>query len=289
VGTAATDTTASLTLNGLLVEGGLVVAGDLRTLRLLHCTLVPGRTVLPGSGLNGPSLRVNASAAGATINARLEVQIVASIVGVLRMPEHVAGLWLLDCLVDGITVDGADKGVAISDSAGTSGPVAHLERTTVLGEAVFSQAPLISESVFTGKVTVGRRQQGCVRFSYVPVGSQTPRKYRCQPGLAITTAQDLRRRQAEREGSVLPTGWEALEAAAVAARVVPAFTSEQYGRPGYGQLHDPCPAEIAAGAEDGAEMGVFSQLKNPQREANLHRRLDEYLPVGLAAGLIHQT
>jgi hypothetical protein len=210
-------------------------------------------------------------------------------VGALRMPEHVAGLWLLDCLVDGITVDGADKGVAISDAAGTSGPVAHLERTTVLGAAVLSQAPLISESVLTGTVTVGRRQQGCVRFSYLPIGSRTPRKYRCQPGLAISTAQDIRRREAERAGTVLPAGWETLLAAAVAARVVPAFTSEQYGRPGYGQLHDTCPAEIATGAEDGAEMGVFSQLKNPQREANLRRRLDEYLPVGLAAGLIHQT
>jgi hypothetical protein len=152
-----------------------------------------------------------------------------------------------------------------------------------------SQVPLISECVLTGDVTVARRQEGCVRFSYVTTLSSTPRKYRCQPGLAISAALERRRREADEEGVVLPTGWETPVTTAVEARVVPAFTSEQYGRPGYGQLHDTCPPEITGGAEDGAEMGVFSQLKNPQREANLRRRLDEYLPVGLEAGLIHQT
>jgi hypothetical protein len=36
-------------------------------------------------------------------------------------------------------------------------------------------------------------------------------------------------------------------------------------------------------------MGAFSSLKQPQREANLRIRLEEYLPFGLEAGLIYVT
>jgi hypothetical protein len=36
-------------------------------------------------------------------------------------------------------------------------------------------------------------------------------------------------------------------------------------------------------------MGAFCVLKEPQREANLRIRHDEYLPVGLEAGLIYVT
>ena len=43
------------------------------------------------------------------------------------------------------------------------------------------------------------------------------------------------------------------------------------------------------GAEDGSEMGVFCHVKQPQRESNLRIRLDEYLPVGLDAGIVYVT
>ena len=43
------------------------------------------------------------------------------------------------------------------------------------------------------------------------------------------------------------------------------------------------------GAEDGSEMGAFCVLKQAQRESNLRLRLDEYLPVGLEAGIIYVT
>jgi hypothetical protein len=81
--------------------------------------------------------------------------------------------------------------------------------------------------------------------------------------------------------------------AAIIARVrtwlVPAYTSTSYGQPGYAQLHVSCPREIATGASDESEMGVFCHLKQPQREANLRLRLEEYLPFGLEAGLIYVT
>jgi hypothetical protein len=73
----------------------------------------------------------------------------------------------------------------------------------------------------------------------------------------------------------------------VAQRVVPEYVSEAYGQPAYLQLSDNGPIEIGTGTEDGAEMGVWCHLKQPQRAANLKLRLDEYLPFGLSAALIH--
>ncbi|HMR67355.1 MAG TPA: hypothetical protein PKE64_25360, partial [Anaerolineae bacterium] len=59
--------------------------------------------------------------------------------------------------------------------------------------------------------------------------------------------------------------------------------------PAYGQLSLTCPLEIKTGAEDGLEMGAFSFLKQPQREANLRANLDEYLRFGLEAGIFYAT
>jgi hypothetical protein len=50
-----------------------------------------------------------------------------------------------------------------------------------------------------------------------------------------------------------------------------------------------CAIELATGADNGAEMGVWNLLQQPQREANLLNALDDYLRVGLEAGLIFVT
>ena len=77
--------------------------------------------------------------------------------------------------------------------------------------------------------------------------------------------------------------------ALIRKRLTPDFTSLRYGHPAFGQLALACALEIRTGAEDGAEMGVFRHLQQPQRETNLRIRLAEYLPVGLNAGLIYVT
>ena len=41
---------------------------------------------------------------------------------------------------------------------------------------------------------LGEKQSGCVRFSYVPPGSLTPRRYRCQPDLEIASASTPRKK-----------------------------------------------------------------------------------------------
>jgi hypothetical protein len=75
----------------------------------------------------------------------------------------------------------------------------------------------------------------------------------------------------------------------ILSQLQPSFTSTRYGEPGYMQLRQNCPEAIRAGGEDGAEMGVFYALKQPQREANLLASLDEYLRFGLAAGIFYMT
>jgi hypothetical protein len=46
---------------------------------------------------------------------------------------------------------------------------------------------------------------------------------------------------------------------------------------------------IRRGADDAGEMGVFHYLLAPLRETDLRIRMQEYLPVGMEFGLIHQN
>jgi len=159
------------------------------------------------------------------------------------------------------------------------GPPATIERSTLFGETGVKALDLASEVIFDRWVIAERQQTGCVRFSYVPPDSRTPQRYECQPDLAVQA-----RAEAE-NGSKLTEA----EKEAIRARHQPSFTSLQFGDPAYAQLSRHCPEEIYTGGEDGAEMGVFNHLKQPQRETNLNRRLREYLPFGLDATLIYVT
>lgn len=69
----------------------------------------------------------------------------------------------------------------------------------------------------------------------------------------------------------------------------PIFTSLEPTHPGFGQLSAACPAEIRYGASNGQEIGVFNQLHRFQRESNLARIENEYLPLGQALGTFFVT
>jgi hypothetical protein len=172
--------------------------------------------------------------------------------------------------VEDLGLDSDRPAIAGDAAGGRPGPPTTLQRVTVFGAVHVRELTVASEAVFTAPVVAERRQAGCARFSYLPDGSRSPRRYRCQPDLAL-------------EGVTGP------RAAVVAARVQPAFTSTHYGDPGYAQLALTVADELRAGAEDGSEMGAFSSLHQPQREANLRLRLEEYLPVGLEPGFIFLT
>jgi hypothetical protein len=180
---------------------------------------------------------------------------------------------------------------AIAGDAGGDlpGPPTTLERVTIFGVVNVQELVLASEVIFVHPVTSVRRQTGCVRFSYVPEGSVTPRRFRCQPELEIQTETDAAEKAAEALGSTLTAAQKDAIRDDVRSWLMPVFTDVHYGLPAYAQLAYSCPAQIKTGAEDGSEMGAFSFLKQPQRETNLRVRLQEYLPFGLEAGLIYVT
>jgi hypothetical protein len=276
------DRRAALTLNGVVVEGHLRVTGDLGRLRLLHSTLAPGRSLdeegLPVS--TAPSVEVAAGPPDDPLNAQLRIEIAFSILGSLVGPEHAEGIWLLDSIVDALS----DAGSAVSGALAGPGPALTAERTTVFGQ-LHVRSLEMSESIATGHLETVRTQHGCVRFSYVRPGSRTPRRYRCQPDLAVKAALEA----ALKRNPALPAAAQAQIKAFTKARVVPAFSAVRYGQPAYAQLRLGSPIEVRTGAEDGSEMGVFSHVKQPQRESNLRIRLEEYLPFGLEAGIIYAT
>jgi hypothetical protein len=269
-----------LTLSGVVVEGFVRAVGDLAELRILHSTIVPGRSIAEESTPSTKaSIVIDASSGGTQLNTHLALELASSISGPIECPEDARQIVVLDSIVDGL------GGAALGDGTAT-GHAAPLqtERSTYLGTVRVHELEM-SECIVTGDVHAARSQDGCVRFSFVPRGSRTPKRYRCQPDLRI--AADLEAALTANPALTQPEQ-DAIKAY-VATWLVPQFVAVEYGQPEYCQLRFRGPVEIRTGAADGSEMGVYCQLKQPQRESNLRIRLDEYLPFGLEAGFIYVT
>ena len=253
VGTApeASGVPGRLVLDGLLVEGDVtVLAGNLGRLRVVDCTLVPA----------AGALAAKTTATAGQRNAGLEVVLERSICGAIDLPDAIPELTLSDTIADA------------ANAVAAPGATTRIRSSTILGTCAVHTLRA-DDSIFAGVVTAVRRQVGCVRFCSLPSDPAVavPRRYRCQPDLALRDVAD----------PVLQD--------AIRSRLVPTFTSRAYGHPGYGQLGRSCPQEIRSGAEDGSEMGAFSSLKQPQRAANLRTVVDEYLRFGLEAGVFYVT
>lgn len=242
-------------LDGLLVEGAILVAdGNLGGLQMAHCTLVPSK--------NGLKVENN--------NRQLKIDLVRSICGPISLNTEVAGVSASESIIDA-----AGETAKALEAAGT--PL-ELTMCTLFG-AVHGLSIEANSCIFNDKLDVSRRQEGCVRFSYVPDNSNPPRCYRCQPELEIS-------RQISDAGGVALLS--KFKRNAIRMRVlswlVPGYTTTRYGHHAYAQLSLNCPQAIRTGADNGSEMGTFNGLKQPQREANLKAALDEYLRFGLEAG-----
>jgi hypothetical protein len=252
-GSAPTEaiTPGSVCLNGLLIEGSVSVRpGNLAELRITHSTVAP---MVGGLTLEAPDPAQLASlppaARAALRNERLGITVERSIVGPVHLNVPLRQLRLVESIADGTLAGGA---AIVASVTGVDG-------STVLGTTA-SDSLDASNSIFTGEVSVQRRQTGCVRFSYVPPGSLVPRRFRCQPSDDLATA-----------------------------RVTPRFTSLNYGQPGYAQLAPTCPSEISAGADDEGEMGAFQFLQQTRRIGSLQASLDEHLRFGIEAGVFLVT
>jgi hypothetical protein len=275
-------TDVAFTLNGLLIEGAIEVEDEsLESLRIIHCTLIPCRGVKQCGKprqLGAVSIKVKSPSIS------LDLEIDHSIVGSLLLPESLKRLTVTDSVIDAQEDMIYAIGPVLTESGNNKpyGPVTTLERTTILGSVRIRELPLASEVIFSGKVEVERRQKGCMRYSYAPLESQVPRKFRCQPELAL-------KQRAEELELESPADLDEVEKVRILDTLRPEFSSRRYSQPGYAQLSLTCPNEIRKGAENGSEMGVFHHLMQPQREANLQASLDDYLRFGLEAGIFYVT
>jgi hypothetical protein len=283
---------AEVTLNGLLIAGGpiriLSALGDtLRTVRLLHCTLVPGLSL----GINGtpdspgtPSLLIEHT------ETPIQIEIDHCILGAIHAPPN-ATVLIRNSIVDA----NSSTAMAYSDLDGIgAGGTVSVVNTTIIGAMHTELLKLASNSIFLSRTEDGtapirseRRQTGCVRFSWLPLEARVPRRYRCQPDLEI--AERIQAALAKSGTNTISDAERQAIKDAVVASVVPAFTSPRYTDPGYCQLRLSVPEQIRTGADDEAEMGVFHDLFQPQRESNIRARLSEYLRFGLEAGVFYET
>ncbi|MFB7504538.1 hypothetical protein [Streptomyces broussonetiae] len=270
-----------MVLDGLLVTGrGVNATGPLGELVVRHCTLVPGWSLTDHCAPHSPeepSLVLDRTTAC--------VQIERSILGTIRvvgdevdddpLPIHIA-----DSVLDATAFD--LEALSAPDCRHAHA-VLHAHRTTVIGEVHTHAVETAEDCIFTGRMNVARRSVGCLRFSYVPPGSRTPLRYRCQPDLVREAVQQL-----VESGRAARADAPAL-AAAESDRVRPRFTSLRYGTPAYAQLARGCAPEIARGAADRSEQGAFHDLFQPQRTDNLLARLTEFAPAGTDAGVFFVT
>jgi len=282
---ASSALTPAFSLAGLVVEGSLQIGGRI-SLTLADCTLVPGGALdEDGDPVNPNTASLTAvSLDGQGLDlADTLVTVSRCILGPLELPDGLQGLTVSDSILDAPLPKGAvvpsRSALAGDAAAGLAGPVTSLDRVTVFGSVRVRELSLASNCIFVQPVIAERRQVGCVRFSYIPDGSATPRRFRCQPDLAI----------AARKQQLDPVALPLAEQTAIENRLVPQFTALGYGLPAFAQLGAACADELKTGAEDGSEMGAFSLLQQPQRLQNLQVALGEYLRFGLEAGIFFVT
>ena len=277
----AMDPDTTIVLNGLLLAGAPLVieeAADAepRTLVLRHCTLVPGITRDPDGEphfVGRASLIVLHPFASVTLDHCIVGPVVA-----VEGAEVAANDSVIDASEEdeiafcGRAPAGGGALLTVSTAAErdtgdglTAGGHLTLEACTVLGK-VHAERLDVSDSLLLARRSGGdpwpvpvwaeRRQVGCIRFSFVPPGSRTPRRFHC-------AGSDPAHR--------------------------PYHTSLRYGDPGYMQLRRSTHPAIRTGSSDEGSMGVTHELYEPQRETNLRVRLDEYLRYGLEAGFFYAT
>lgn len=237
----AEDHRGWLALDGLVIGGGVVIeAGELERIVVSHCSLPGGVVVEPGVGGN---------------NAGLELEMSRCSSGPIASASGAAKWTIRDSIVDGQPL-ALELGELELDIRGC----------TIMGGTV-ARVLEAGSTLFVGDVVVAQHQEGCLRFCHAPVTSHTPRRYRCQPDLALEGVTDPQLR------------------ALVLARVRPELRSHDPADPEYACFDDGAAVELRQGGEGGSEIGVFHHLQWPLRAGNLRTALRQYLRFGLEVGL----
>ncbi|HLJ27823.1 MAG TPA: hypothetical protein VKY85_14015 [Candidatus Angelobacter sp.] len=283
---------SSLDINGLLIayahpSGGAPPAAlvhvpaastnKLGHLGVTHCTLVPGLALTPNGD---PDPAYAGIPALLVASAGLQVEITRSIVGALWIDID-ASATLKDSIIDAASTSISASASAVAYVAGVDsvtqrpspgGPLT-MSGCTVIGKVHASLLSVVSQCIFWAELSAAdtaatpplwkaplwavRKQEGCVRFSYLPAGAIVPRNFKCVKQ-ALGSPQPL-------------------------------FYSLRYGDPAYCKLFSVTDDAIRRGADDGGEMGAFHFLLAPLRESDLRVRITEYLPVGLEFGVFYEN
>ena len=248
-----------LVLDGLELTGGLTLeAGAVSRMLIRHCTVrAPQATAIATAApLEGAELAIDRSIVG-----RIDLESGAS--------PATGSLVVTDSIV---SADGF-AGPAISASRLD----AYLRNVTILGTSLFKSLEA-TNVIFNETASVSRRQSGCVRYSWIGKDATMPRRFRCQPDLALAAAEATK-----------GTSLSQSESDAETLGVTPVFLDTSLDEPTVGLLHALTRDAIRLGGEDDTEMGAFSATAEGVRLANLRSLFDDYVPFGLEAGVLDDT
>jgi hypothetical protein len=138
---------------------------------------------------------------------------------------------------------------------GSWGPPVTLEGVTLLGRTRVERIAATG-AIFAQPLEVLDNQRGCLRWCWLAAeGNRTPHRFACQSGAD--------------------------------ARLV--FTSEAFGRPGYGQLASSTDRRVRERGPADDEIGATNVLLLAHRMRNLHIRYRELLPAGVRPVLVAVT
>ncbi|MGH8596300.1 MAG: hypothetical protein ACREXT_06550 [Gammaproteobacteria bacterium] len=248
------NTESELTINGLWVGANgafsIRLLGDYELVTLRHMTLDPGGIDAAGNPIRPVPLSIRGNVE------RLVIE--NSIVGPILV-EGAGELTNLE-IRDSI-VDGQESPVpVISVPAGR----VTMRRVSVFGEVAVEWLDA-SEALITGFTNVTNTQGGCFRFSAVlersdPLNPASPH-------------------------SRVPHPYESYFVKDFNA----AFTSRNFGQPGFAQLAESAPELLRRGAANGSEIGAFSGLLNPIKLDSLRAKVEEFAPFGLLPVYVFET
>lgn len=251
----------ALVLDGLSLAGPLAIgAGAFSLLRIRHCTLRP---------VSGPAMTVAAPLSAVSI------AVECSVAHALALEAAGApGDGALSITRSVVAAEGAADGAAVA----AEGLDAHIRDATLLGHLRVKTIEA-TNLIATGAAVARRRQTGCVRYSFLGPGSQAPRRFRCQPDLAVAD------RLAQRAPAALAPG----EEAAVRLGAAPVFLDTGLDQPTAAMLSARAPDAIRRGGEGGTEMGAFAAAGQAIRRANLASLFGEDLPAALEGAIWDDT
>lgn len=147
---------------------------------------------------------------------------------------------------------------------------------TVLAEALQASDCILQPSLHKDRVDSDVPGSGCLRYSRIPFFPKDAVGLRPADLAGGRLSDWLRQGKRSRLSCSVVT----------CTTETPLFWSGVFGEPGCGVLHSLCDLSIAAGAEDGGEMGAYHGHRHVLRRQAVLEKLREFLPVGMEAVLV---